>query len=206
MQRRSTVYWLVVSIGMLALVAAGAGLFWPFADQPYVFTTLRGETVTIVGRGLYRYETVGMAVQAQAQDLVTLVVGLPQLAVSALLAYRGSLRGRLLLSGTLGYFLYTYTSMAFGAAYNQLFLVYVALFSLSLYAFVLSMLSFDLAELPRHFSPRLPRRSIAGVLFAAGTFCCWPGSVASCRRCCNTGRPPVWKAAQHSSFRCWILA
>jgi hypothetical protein len=32
------------------------------------------------------------------------------------------------------------------------------------------MMSFDLADLPRHFGDRLPRRAIAGVLFAAGGF------------------------------------
>jgi hypothetical protein len=41
---------------------------------------------------------------------------------------RGSLRGRLLLIGILTYFLYVYASIAFGAAYNALFLVYVGLF------------------------------------------------------------------------------
>lgn len=48
--------------------------------------------------------------------------------------------------------------------------MYVALFSLSLWAFILSMLCFDVGALPQHVSPRFPRRSIAGVLFAAGGF------------------------------------
>jgi hypothetical protein len=55
-------------------------------------------------------------------------------------------------------------------AYNALFLVYVALFSLSLFAFVLSMMSLDLMDLPRHFSTRLPRGWIAGALFLVGGF------------------------------------
>ena len=79
---------------------------------------------------------------------------------------------QLLLAGTaLGFFLYTYMSMSFSTAYNELFLLYVALFSLSLYAFIsLAMLSFDLASLPRHFSERLPRHAIAGLLFIVGGF------------------------------------
>jgi hypothetical protein len=99
--------------------------------------------------------------------------------VSTWLAFRGSLRGRLLLTGTLAFFLYTYMSMSMLTAYNSLFLVYVALFGLSLYAFILSMLSFDLADLPRHFSPQLPRGWIAGVLFAMGAFLflAWMGRI-----------------------------
>jgi len=170
MNSQVTLYRLVLLIGLLALIAVGAGLWWPADGAPVPFTSHRGEAVTLHGRGLYRYDTVSMAAQEQAGDLVTLVLGLPLLLASAWLASRGSLRGRLLLAGTLGYFLYTYASMAFLASYNELFLVYVALFALSLCAFVLSLRSFDLAALPQHFSASLPRRSIAGFLFAGGGF------------------------------------
>ncbi len=161
---------LVTAIFVLALAAAGAGLFWPGEGQPYPFTSARGEAVMLAGCGLYRYDTVSLAAQEQANDLVTLVLGLPLLAVSVRLAQRGSLRGGLLLAGTLGFFLYTYLSMAMYAAYNPLFLVYVALLTLSLFAFILSLMSFELAALPGRFSERLPRRSIAALLFAAGAF------------------------------------
>ncbi|MCI0399316.1 MAG: hypothetical protein L0322_30880, partial [Chloroflexi bacterium] len=170
MKNQTTLTWLIALIGVLALIAAGAGLFWQTGGQPYPFTSLRGETVMINGRGLYYYDTVNSTAQMQAADLVTLVMGVPLLAVSGWLALHGSFRGQLLLAGTLGYFLYTYMSMSFNTAYNQLFLVYVALFSLSLVAFILAMMSIDLASLPQRFSTRLPRRGIAGVLFAAGGF------------------------------------
>lgn len=170
MRYQTPLRWLIMLIGLLALVAAAAGLFWQSSGEPYPITSYRGEPVVILGQGLYRYDTVSTAAQEQATDFVTLVVGLPLLAVATWLTMRGSLRGRLLLTGTLGYFLYTYMSMAFLTAYNQLFLVYVLLFSLSLFAFILSMLSFDLADLPQHFAATLPRRSIAGLLFASGAF------------------------------------
>ena len=126
----------------------------------------------------------------QGNDLITLVVGLPLLVVSTWLAFRGSLRGRLLLTGTLGFFLYTYMSMSMLAAYNALFLVYVALFGLSLYAFILSMLSFDLTDLPRHFSARLPRGWIAGLLFFGRRLSC--AGLAGAHRCrCLQGADPA---------------
>jgi hypothetical protein len=170
MKHQSALKWLIPLIGMLALIAAGVGLFYQTEGQPYPYTNHRGETVMINGHGLYAYDTVSTAAQMQGNDLVTLVVGLPLLVASAWLALRGSLRGRLLLSGTLGFFLYTYMSMSMLTAYNALFLLYVALFSLSLFAFILSMLSFDLADLPRHLSPQLPRGWIAGMLFAVSGF------------------------------------
>jgi hypothetical protein len=97
-------------------------------------------------------------------------VGVPLLILSTWLAFHGSLRGRLLLTGTLGFFLYTYMSMSMLTMFNPLFLVYAALFGLSLYAFILSMLSFDLKTLPEHFSARLPRGWIASLMFAVGGF------------------------------------
>lgn len=162
--------WLIPLIGLLALFAAGMGLFYQTSGQPYSYTNHRGETVTINGHGLYQWDTVSYVAQMQGNDLITLVVGLPLLAISFWLASRGSLRGLLLLTGTLGFFLYTYLSMSMLAAYNSLFLVYVALFGISLFAFILSMLSVDLAELPQHFSSSLPHRWIAGMLFVVGGF------------------------------------
>lgn len=180
MNTRKALQWLVPPIIVLALFAAIAGL-WPAELHSYPLTNFRGETVTIRAGGLYYWDTVSSAAQMQANDVVTLVLGVPLLAISFWLARRGSLRGGLLLAGTLGFFLYTYMSMCFGTAYNALFLVYVALFGLSLYAFILTMLSFDLATLPQHFSARLPRRSIAGLLIATGIFLAlaWLGRIAA---------------------------
>jgi hypothetical protein len=171
--------WLIPAIGIMALVAALAGL-WPDEGQPYTLTNFRGEEVTINARGLYYWDTVSSAAQMQANDLVMLLLGVPLLAVSFWLTLRGSLRGHLVLTGTLGFILYTYTTMCFGAAYNKLFLVYVALFSLSLFAFVLSMMSFDLKALPAHFSDKLPRRWIAVLLFFTAAFLtlAWLGRIA----------------------------
>lgn len=170
MKVKTALKWLIPLIGVLALFAASMGLFYDTPGQPYEITSFRGEQVTINGHGLYYYDTVSTAAQMQGNDLITLVVGLPLLAVSAWLALRGSLRGQLLLTGTLGFFLYTYMSMSMLTAYNALFLAYVVLFAMSLYAFILSMLSIDLKTLPQHFSPKLPRGWIAAALFAVGGF------------------------------------
>jgi hypothetical protein len=171
--------WLVPLIFVLTLVAAGAGLA-PGDGQPYPLTSFRGEQVDINARGLYYWDTVSIAAQAQANDLVTLVLGLPLLTISFYLTLRGSLRGRLLLTGTLAFILYTYMSVCFGIAYNKLFLVYVALFGLSLFAFILSMMSFDLKTLPARFSEKLPRRGIAALLLFTAAFLslAWLGRIA----------------------------
>lgn len=172
--------WLIPLIFILTLVAALAGI-WPAAGTSYPLTSFRGEEVTINARGLYYWDTVSSTAQMQANDFVTLVLGLPLLAVSFWLARRGSLRGCLMLAGALGFILYTYITMCFGAQYNPLFLLYVALFSLSLFAFVLVMMSIDLKTLPAHFAEKLPRGWIAGLLFFAAAFLAlaWLGRIAA---------------------------
>jgi hypothetical protein len=181
MKYSSALKILVPLIGLLALFAAGMGLFYQTPGEPYSFTSHRGEEVMINGHGLYYYDTVSSAAQQQGNDVVTLFVALPLLAVSSWMTFRGSLRGRLLLTGTIGFFLYTYLSMCMLTAFNALFLVYVAIFGLSLYAFILCMMSFNLETLPRHFSDRLPRGWIAALLFIIGAFLAltWLGRVLS---------------------------
>ena len=155
MKTSNPAIWLSSLIIVLALIAASLGLFWQNGGNSFSFTTLRGDTVSIAGRGLYRYDTTLMAMDFKAGDAVTLILGIPASIFSLLRYRRGSMRGGLLLAGTLAYFLYNYASMAFGAAYNHLFIVYVALMSASLFGLILTLMSFDLAMLPAHFSPHL---------------------------------------------------
>ena len=163
----------------LALLAAAAGVFWQGTGQPYSFTTLRGETVTVTGHGLYRYDTLSSSSQEVGQDIVTFIIGLPLLITGILLSRKGSLRGRLLLTGALGYFLYTYAAMSFLTAFNALFLVYVALFSLSLFGFILALSGLNPAEVISHVSDRFPRRTISAyfIIVAAFLALAWLGLV-----------------------------
>lgn len=181
MKNASALKTLILVIGLLALFAAGMGLFYQLPGEPYPFTSQRGEAVMINGHGLYYYDTVSSAAQQQGNDVVTLFVALPLLVVSTWMTFRGSLRGRLLLTGTIGFFLYTYLSMSMLTAFNALFLVYVAIFGLSLYAFILCLMTYDLETLPRQFSASLPRVWIAALLFVIGAFLTitWLGRVVA---------------------------
>ena len=165
---RLTISVITSLIVVFSLIAVLAGLLYQSPGAPYDFTSLRGETVKIHGSGLYRFDSISMAVQAKAQDIVTLFIGIPLLVVSLNLFMKKRLRGRLLLTGTLGYFLYTYTTYAFLAAYNELFLIYTALFSLCLFGFILSIRSVHIDGLPDRFSERLPRKFISGFLIFFG--------------------------------------
>ena len=168
MKRSTPLFWLSLPIVVLALVAASAGLFWQGGSGPFTFTTLRGEQVEIYGQGLYQYDTPIVALGFKMADAVTLSLAIPLLVLALVLYRRGSLRGGILLAGVLAYFLYNYSSLAFGAAYNNLFLVYVAVMALSLFAFVIALGVFDPVALVTHFLPALPQRAIGLYLIISG--------------------------------------
>ena len=105
-----------------------------------------------------------VAPQGIAQDYITLFAGVPILIMSLLWSRKGSLKGRYLLTGTLGYFLVTYLFYTVMGMYNQLFLVYVVLMSSSFYAFILSLLSFNTGNLHTCFSTSTPVRWTGGFL------------------------------------------
>jgi hypothetical protein len=156
-------------IAVLTLPAATVGLFWGRGDGAFTVATVRGETVELFGRGLYRYDTLFAAGAAHGTDAVTLLLAVPMLLTSTVLYRRGALRWRLLHTGVLVYFLYIYGSVALGTvAFNPLFPLYVLIFSASLFAAVLSFASVDRIDLARHTGPPMPRRGLAAFLIASG--------------------------------------
>lgn len=168
MKPSNIVIWLSSLIVVLALVAAGTGLFLQDGGSVYTFTSLRGQPVQIYGQGLYRYDSFLSGAGTRGTDAATIFIEVPLLVVALVLYRRGSLRGGLLLSGALGYFLYYYFSIGLGNAYNNMMLVYIVLCGASLFAFILALASFDLPSLPSRFASTLPQRGIAVYLFAIG--------------------------------------
>lgn len=144
---KKVVYINSIFIAILAGIATLSGLFW---------------------KGLYKHDTISMAAQAMGQDLITLIIGIPVLLGSLYLIRRNSLRGNLIWMGTIFYFLYTYTSLSFLASYNQLFLVYVALFSISLYTFVYGLLSLNVKTIKESISPGKTSKIAGAFLIFSG--------------------------------------
>ena len=167
MKQYPALNWIVPLVALLASIGALGGLFSGDGGERVPFTSLHGQAVTLYGDGLYASDTVFTAGSFRGTDLVTLVVFVPLLLISFWLYRRGSLRGGLMLAGSLGLFVYNGASMSFGAAYNSFFLIYVALLAASVYAFILAFTSFDLPALPAAM-PTAPRRGLAVFLVIAG--------------------------------------
>jgi hypothetical protein len=101
---------------------------------------------------LYVRESANWAAQAVGQDWMDLVLAVPWLTATGVLAMRGSTRALSLLAGGLLYTVYTFAIYALGMHFNAMFLVYCAVLGLSFFA--LSGIAADLAA-----EGRVPARS-----------------------------------------------
>jgi hypothetical protein len=124
-------------------------------------------TTGLLVPGFYRDAPTWVS-QARGQDLVTLLVGIPLLVLGLIGAERGSVRCLLLWLGAVGYMAYTYATYAFATHFNQLFLVYILNFGLSVYALVFGLIRLDVGRLRTAFSPHAPTRLVAAALVAMG--------------------------------------
>lgn len=179
MRFKKTISILVICIIILSLFASLIGIFSKGSSGKYEFESIYGETVKLSAKGIYKYDSISVAAQGKAQDIVTILLGIPLLLYSLYLSSKGLIKGRLLLTGTLGYFLYTYVSYVFLWMYNPLFLVYVILMSTSFFSFTLIMMSFDLQNLNIYFSEKLPVKFIGGfqIVFAIVIGMLWLGRI-----------------------------
>jgi hypothetical protein len=124
------------------VLASGAGLFAP---------------------ALYRDNALVVA-SWSGNDLVTLFVATPLLIVAMLGAQGGSRRAYLMWMGLLAYTLYNYAFYLFGAAFNSLFLVYVALLTLSAFALTFGLVGLNAEALYDRVHPTRHTRWISGFL------------------------------------------
>ena len=190
MKQYSALNWLIPLIVIIAAVAALTGLFVQGGDGRSTFTTLHGQTVEIYGNGLYRFDTVFFAATFKGVDVITLVISLPLLITAFVLYRRNSPRGGILLLSALPYFIYIGASMTFSAAFNRIFLLYVALFSTSIFTFIGLATSVDPESFSKHLLPGLPYRGTAIFMFIAGigTLLLWLSDLIGPL---TTGSPPT---------------
>jgi hypothetical protein len=129
-------------VGVLMLVASVAGLIVDglYRDPPSTASMLRGF------------------------DLVTLVVVVPALAGALLGVRRRSPLAELVWVGLLAAVVYTYALYVFGTAFNDLFVVHIAVFSGAMFGLVLALASLDMPAVIDRLRRRAPARLISAFL------------------------------------------
>ncbi|HSK12221.1 MAG TPA: hypothetical protein VK907_03345, partial [Phnomibacter sp.] len=147
MIRPKVIYLLIALMVPAILIATLSGMLTQQGGEPFSYTTIRGESVLIYGKGIYRHMGADVAIQGIAQDYITLLIALPLLLTGLYRAHKGKLDGLLLLPGTLLYISLTYLFYTAMAMYNEMFLVYVLLLGLSLFSLIISLIHVPYARL-----------------------------------------------------------
>jgi hypothetical protein len=121
--------------------------------------------------GIYGRETAAFLDQAIAQDIVNIAVVSPAIIVSALLARRGSLTAWLAWLGAVAFTVYNYVIYTLSIHAGPLFLAWVAVLGLSLYALIGDLVALD----PRSVGARFvsaPRRTVGWFLIVVAALFC----------------------------------
>lgn len=110
---------------------------------------------------VYARESASWAAQGSGQDLVSLFVAAPALAISAWYVSQRSVRALMVWLGVLIYVVYSYLMYAFFVHFGPIFPLYVATLGLSSYALAGAAASIDLQELRELWPPNFRLRSVS---------------------------------------------
>jgi len=129
---------LSIFIIVLVIISSGFGLFYKSGGQPFDFINQYGDAVKIYGDGIYKNDSYFMAHIFKGTDFMALFVALPLMIFALIMDIKNNtIKSKLFLTAIIAYFLYYSVSYAMGVTYNVLHLVYLTLFSCTLYATIL---------------------------------------------------------------------
>lgn len=181
---------LVLAVIALSIVVTSVGVFSSSGGEAFEVTNQYGDLVTMYGDGIYARDSYFKAPIFRGSDLTMLLVAVPLLIVALILDIKASsLRRRLFLVSMIPIFAYYAASIALGASYNALHLLYIALFSASFFAVIVAMMRIDYRRVEAAVTGPLPYRALSIFLALTGIalFVAWlPDIVAAI----IAGRPP----------------
>ena len=127
-----------------------------------------GNFVALSTPKIYASLTPAFLPQAYAQDIANLAVVAPAWLILAVLAWRGSVRAYLLWLGVLAFTVYNYVIYTFSIPFGPLFLLWVAVFGLSLYALIGGVTSVDNEAMKTAYTSRRAVKVVAWILIVVG--------------------------------------
>ena len=161
--------WLSFPLALLLVIASAAGVFLP---------------------SVYAVETRLSAAQFVGADALNLLVVVPVLIASAVLALCSWTGARVLWAGTVLYVLYAFVYYTLSLHFNSLFLVYCAVFGLSFYTLIGALPRFPIPDIASRSSGRRATAVATAILFlfiVLGAGFHWVDEISTALR---TGRTP----------------
>ena len=143
--------WLWLSIAAAVLAAAGS-------------------VIALTNAPIYAGLTPVFLPQALAQDVANLAVAAPAMIITAILALRGSLRAYLLWLGVVTFTVYNYVIYAYSIPFGPLFLLWVAVLGMCIYALIGGVTAADHRAVAARYASRRAVTVAAWTLIVVAIF------------------------------------
>lgn len=159
----------IICIIILLTVITAVGLCSFGTDKSYMITNQYGDNVKIFGNGIYSHDSYFKALTNIGSDFTMLFLVVPLMGIALIREIkRRTIKSRLFLTSVTGTVLYYATSITFGVTYNSLHLIYIALFSSSLFALIILVKSIRVDELRKMQKWILPSKGLSVFLVLSG--------------------------------------
>ena len=160
---------LIICIIILLIAITTVGIYSFDIDKSYMITNQYGDNVEIFGNGIYAHDSYFKALTNIGTDCTILFLVIPMMAVALIREIKSrTIKSKLFLTAVTATVLYYATSIVFGATYNSLHLIYIALFSSSLFALIILVKSINTVELRKIQKWITPSKGLSVFLIISG--------------------------------------
>lgn len=169
----------IILVVILATIITFSCLYAITVDDngsPYITASLKGEQIKMYGgNGLYAYNPVENAIMMRAFDWYFLLIAIPVMIAGLLLYLKKSIIGFFILLSSLFFCIYNYIINSIAFAYNDLFLIYMAIFMTGIFAAIFCISGVNSESFKKEVLPRLPVKliTISNFVFAAYFLISW---------------------------------
>jgi hypothetical protein len=169
MSNTKSLHRITFLIIVLGILTSAIGLLYTTGGEAYNFVNQYGDIVKIYGDGLYAHDSYFMALISRGTDFTILFIAIPILILALILdVKKKKLINRLFLMSVISIFTYYSASIAFGVTYNIMHLVYIALFSASLFGLIIAIGGLDKKHVAESMGDALPFKGIYIFLALSG--------------------------------------
>jgi hypothetical protein len=127
---------------------------WLWLSIAAALVAMAGSVIGLAVDRIYAGLTPAFLPQALAQDIANLLLAAPALVILAALALRGSLRAWLLWLGVLTFTVYNYVIYTFSIPFGPLFLLWVAVLGMCIFALIGGVAAVDHRAVAAHYTSR----------------------------------------------------
>ena len=160
---------LTIIIILITIIVTVGGILSFDTGRSYEVINQYGDSVRIFGSGIYSHDSYFKAPVQIGSDFTILVIAVPLLIAALINEIRvRSNKTKLSLLSMLSVILYYALSLAAGATYNSFHLLYIALFSCSLFAVFALAGNIDKKKIRDGQQWRLPSKGISAFLILSG--------------------------------------